>query len=523
MNNLKINGTKKTKSGLLVVLLVFAFVVAVFPAVKTTQAATDSWTLVTDSRPLKAYPNLLENVWQKNASMLPNGPYDKIGLHRLVKTGTTSRGVVFMIPGLYGSGESLVSNPATDSFTKTENDSNCIYWANKGFDVYTIDFRNHFIPINFNKSQLSFTADWGIDQFVSDIKEAVDKTKEVSGTKKVFMAGISWGGILVQIYAAKYWQQDIRGLVLLDPGPVKSTVAKNQTQTNSYNLTTYVNTMKTAGAWVWENPQQSSATPSPLNPGYIFLAQFAAQNPSAPAQYLNGTLITTINPRTNKTWTNITEWFEYAGNTARSYNTYGGFGNITTYMNLATKSERYYPVRIFLDFAAMMDWTLSPFLSYDYVAHIQDINVPVVAFRSGLNLATFGSIVNKMATADFTWSVLPNYGHLDVFSGSYSARDVSQPTVDWMVSRYQPPSASAFCSVTVMTGQTWYFFAHSAGSVGPNTYQWYEGTTLLAGQTSMLLPITKTTAGTYTYTCRVTDAEGTTANSNAITLTVINR
>jgi hypothetical protein len=39
----------------------------------------------------------------------------------------------------------------------------------------------------------------------------------------------------------------------------------------------------------------------------------------------------------------------------------------------------------------------------------------------------------------------------------------------------------------------------------------------------MVLPTTKTTAGTYTYTCKVTDAEGTTATSNTITLTVINR
>jgi hypothetical protein len=131
--------------------------------------------------------------------------------------------------------------------------------------------------------------------------------------------------------------------------------------------------------------------------------------------------------------------------------------------------------------------------------------------------------INGLNTADFTPIMLKNYGHIDVYFGTYSARDVSQPALDWMNSHYQPPSASAFCSVTVMTGQTWYFFAHSAGSVGPNTYQWYEGTTMLQGQTSMLLPTTKTTAGTYTYTCKVTDAEGTTANSNTITLTVINR
>jgi hypothetical protein len=84
-----------------------------------------------------------------------------------------------------------------------------------------------------------------------------------------------------------------------------------------------------------------------------------------------------------------------------------------------------------------------------------------------------------------------------------------------------PVSASAFCSVSVMAGQSWYFFAHSSGGVGQCTYQWYEGTTLLAGQTSMLLPTTKAAVGTYTYYCKVTDSLCSTTNSNTITLTVI--
>jgi hypothetical protein len=151
--------------------------------------------------------------------------------------------------------------------------------------------------------------------------------------------------------------------------------------------------------------------------------------------------------------------------------------------------------------------------------------VPVLVFASSIfaNRAGPFQFVNGMATSDFTAIMLPNYGHMDVFIGTNSARDVSQPALNWMTSHYQPPSASAFCSVTVLTGQTWYFFAHSAGSVGPNTYQWYEGATLLTGQTSMVLPMTKSATGTYIYTCKITDAEGTSIASNPVTLTVINK
>jgi len=85
----------------------------------------------------------------------------------------------------------------------------------------------------------------------------------------------------------------------------------------------------------------------------------------------------------------------------------------------------------------------------------------------------------------------------------------------------KPLDASAFCNVTVMKGQTWYFFAQSVGGDGAHTYQWYEGTSMLAGQTSMLLAMSKATAGTYTYTCVVTDEAGTTVTTNSVTLTVI--
>jgi pimeloyl-ACP methyl ester carboxylesterase len=82
--------------------------------------------------------------------------------------------------------------------------------------------------------------------------------------------------------------------------------------------------------------------------------------------------------------------------------------------------------------------------------------------------------------------------------------------------------ASAFCNVTVLPGWTWYFFAQGAGGVGALTYQWFEGSTLLQGQTSMVLAVTKITPGTYAYFCKVTDSTtGSAINSNTVYLTVL--
>jgi len=39
-----------------------------------------------------------------------------------------------------------------------------------------------------------------------------------------------------------------------------------------------------------------------------------------------------------------------------------------------------------------------------------------------------------MATSDFTTVMVPNYGHGDIFQGTYCGRDVSEPALQWMLS-----------------------------------------------------------------------------------------
>ncbi len=81
-------------------------------------------------------------------------------------------------------------------------------------------------------------------------------------------------------------------------------------------------------------------------------------------------------------------------------------------------------------------------------------------------------------------------------------------------------SASAFSSATVWSGWTWHFSVHGSGGVPPYTFQWYEVATLLTGQTSMVLAVSKNTPGTFNFYCKVTDSTARTANSNNVTLTV---
>ena len=156
-----------------------------------TPAPLLKWDMTVEGRGLKAYPDLREDVWELEVP--PFGPYDKIGLHRVVKEGIKPHGVYFMLPGTWSNGEQLTTNPPTDIRTKTEDHSHAIFLANRGWEVYAIDYRTHFVDDHLTPGDLSFMVDWGWNQWLSDIKEAVDLAKAVSGEKRVFLAGDSFG------------------------------------------------------------------------------------------------------------------------------------------------------------------------------------------------------------------------------------------------------------------------------------------------------------------------------------------
>ncbi|MGB9672236.1 MAG: alpha/beta hydrolase [Candidatus Norongarragalinales archaeon] len=409
---------QKTKLIVLVVLFVVSFAV-IAPAIETC-AASDGWTLVAE-RGLKAYPDLKETVWQKVPIMPPNGPYDKIGLHRLVKEGIEPLGVLFILPGTWSNGEQLISNPPEDLWTKDEAHTQAIYWANRGFDVYAIDYRTHFVPTYLNTSQLSFMAEWGWDQWISDIKEAVDKAKEVSGAKRIYLAGESFGGVAAMNYASKYWEEDLKGLVLLDPGAIGVTGVlgtKNPNPPNDFNLPAALAAMNAMGAWGTELS----------GPGVLFVYRYADAYPGAPAPYPY-----------NNTFSNITAYLAYAIYMAWGpggvSNIYGGYGNPRVMIHTLATMDRYWPTRLGLETAAYFNWSNCPYLAYDFDEHYSEIDVPIFVVQSQFfGYKNYGEFQRGIANPDVTVKILWGYGHLDVYSGEYSERDVSAPTYEWLIS-----------------------------------------------------------------------------------------
>jgi len=436
------------------------FVAGLLVVATPVSSSSDGWTLIHDGRSVKVYPDLREYVWEKNTSAPPHGPYDKIGLHRVVKTGIVPQGVFFLLPGTWMDGEKQCSNPPEDSWTMDENHTITYYLANRGFDVYVIDYRTHFVPIDLNSTQLSFMVDWGWDQWISDIKEAVDKAKEVSGAQKIYMAGQSFGGAAAANYASLYWEEDLEGIILLDGG----TAAKYpELVTNTYNLTAKIEEMNATGTWSME-------VGAPYE-GTVFIMQYAEEHPDAPAEYppghpLEGELLPPGIP-----FDNITEWAAFAIYMAWGpggvSNIYGGYGNASVMIHMMASFDRYWPTRLSLESAAIRDWDNCSYVTHDFDDHYCEIDVPLLGFLSEFGLNGWGPFRHGIANPDFTGIMLEGYGHLDVYAGNYAREDVNEPTYQWLMgARLLTVTSSPITGIT--------FAINGTPETTPYT-EWLEG------------------------------------------------
>ncbi len=404
------------------------FIVGLVIVVTPVASSSDDWTFI-DKRRVKAYPRLREYIWEKVPLAEPHGPFDKIGLRRVVKVGTKPRGVVFILPGTWSNAEQMISNPPEDPWIKYENYTFPYYLANRGFDVYAIDYRTHFVPIILDPEDLSFMAFWGWDQWISDIKEAVEKAKEVSGAKRIYMAGESFGGSAAMNYASLYWEEDLKGIILLDGG----TGAKYpELVTNSTNLPALIAWMIATGTW-------SREVGAPAT-GSLFVYKYADANPDAPAEFPPGVpLQPDTNPFTGEPWADITEWAAFmlymAWGPGVVTNIYEGYGDPRVMIHIDATFDRYWPTRLSLESTAISDWDNCPYVTYDFDDHYCEVDVPLLAFTSELfGLAYWGPFRHGITNPDFTGIYLWRYGHLDVYAGEYSEIDVKSPTYEWLIS-----------------------------------------------------------------------------------------
>jgi hypothetical protein len=394
-------------------------------------------------------PGVKHYVWE--IARPPYGPFDKIALHRFVYEPLNlmaipglpprdKRKVLFIIPGTWDSGSPKGSDP---------NFAENYFFAANGYDVYSMDFRTSYVTnlaydqFAANGIDVSPTGDWTYGVFREDIKTCVDKAKDISRTKKLFMAGRSRGGTQLFIYASKYWQEDLKGLISLDgggkitpPSGNKMTQAAYQIAVNLFKqgmLPPPLNVFLTEVSG-YEQAQFAGAVPfAKTAVGYDLAAD--APLPAGPPP--DGSAIETVSDYVAYG----AYWAWGAGKVTNYYTPYPG-GSGETYMyqdvliNIESNFTRYWPAIQDLEGSQLTAYSGSgcPFLDYDDNL----ANLPMIAFFSelfcpgGLCLYLPG---NMTLSADVTFKYLKGYGHLDVYSGTHSLEDVKQPMLEWMNDR----------------------------------------------------------------------------------------
>ncbi|VUT25315.1 MAG: Alpha/beta hydrolase family protein [Candidatus Methanolliviera sp. GoM_oil] len=457
-------------------LAIFFFVASVVctpivSGVTTFTSGTDDklgWKLVVNEKSSKLHPELKESVWEMDRP--PYGQCDKIALRRLVKKGGQPKGVVFIFPGTWSNGEAIISEDHYDLYLKSINadaekvneiknmlgrHSICKYLALKGFDVYSMDYRTHFVPKTYGPKDIKFMKDWGWKMYMGDMKLAVDKAKEVSGEDKIFLGGESFGGLAAMNYASQYGSDGLKGIILLDGGtggknhrlvPVPLPVGLLETGAYGMMGMYALDQKMTANMGPLVDGLMSSAAKTVFNiPHFSEVLKHGLEHPlDLPKDPVTGKLLEpTIDPNTGKPFANYIEWIN---NRLDRMGLDGLMGVLYNYIDAVPLAltlqtyDRYWPLQVYLEYASDISrpgyesdggiWNRD---YYNYYAHYKEIDVPMITFISKLGLTAWGPSGPGIKNTDVTNSTFPDWGHLDIYMGIYNEEKVNEPVYQWLM------------------------------------------------------------------------------------------
>ena len=181
-------------------------VLAVLLLLVATVASAADFQAVGAARELKGAPGIYEWTFQATVG---KSPFDKIALHRVAKGPNPPAhpdAVVLYLPGTNMNGEVALEDPRY-SFQ--------VYLAAHDVDVWSMDYRTHFIPPQTPQSDLSELAGWSNDLFETDIDAAAKFVSEKTGRGRIFVAGFSRGVEFAYLYAAMHPQR-VAGIIAID-------------------------------------------------------------------------------------------------------------------------------------------------------------------------------------------------------------------------------------------------------------------------------------------------------------------
>lgn len=343
----------------------------------------------TAPRVIATTPAVTETSW---VSVRGKSAFDRIGLHRLA--GSNPHGpLVLYLPGTNMNGELPLTDPRHWL---------PLYLAVNGAEVWSIDYRTHFIPPQTPQTRLAELRGWTDALFVSDIGAAVDFILATSGRRRLFIAGFSRGAAFAYLYAAEH-PDKVSGLVILDGFILRAGQMGGLKEKPTGAVATDI-----GGRNLTYDKRKA-------------LLELVIRDPDAPAPI----------PKYRTASDNL----EHVVYESRAFggrgglaNPFGGFSDPRTLARVLITYDRYWP--------AVQDYEnpLTPAKS----RALAGSKIPVLAFAS-TNIAP-GWPRQVMNSALQTGAkpilvILSGWGHLDVLCGTHAEARVYAPTLAWLRQR----------------------------------------------------------------------------------------
>lgn len=348
------------------------------------------------ARTFKHAPGVYE--WNFRARRGPS-PFDIIGLHRIA-LGPHPKAhpqiVMLYLPGTNMNGEVAVDDVRY---------SLALYLAAHGVDVWTMDYRTHFIPPATPMKDLSELKGWTNALFESDIGAAVDYILSRTHSHAVFLSGFSRGGSFAYLYAARNSGR-VRGLIIYDAPLIGMGSGKHRGMRSHRPAAAMPYATDIGGRTLTYEKRQH-------------LLRMVIDNPDGPAPI----------PAFKTARENLAH-VVYAsrsfGGKGGLANPQGGFSNVSILARVLIGYDRYWP------FVQNAEDPATPAV----LKALHQSKIPVLAFSSTNISPRWESAVAKSAhltgSDDVSVTALKGWGHLDVICGSRSQPEVFAPSLRWL-------------------------------------------------------------------------------------------
>jgi len=317
--------------------------------------------------------------------------YDEIALHRIAlgpRVQAHREITVLYLPGTNMNGEVALENPRY-SFP--------VYLPAHVVDVWTMDYRTHFVPAAVPVSVIApVMRRWTNELFAGDIESAAEFILNQTKSDKIFIAGFSRGVEFAYLFAAIHPAQ-VRGIIALDGFLPRHPTAQQPSDRIVDDI---------GGAHLTYEKRR-------------MLMQFVIDNPDGPAPI----------PKYKTARENLIHVVYDAkdfGGKGGLANPVDGHSDPIVLARLLIGYDRYWP--------AVQDYE-NPFTP----PRLQALNaskIPVIAFSS-TNIATdWPAWVYESAmstgTSNPTFTKFPGWGHLDVLCGNAAEAQVFARTLEWL-------------------------------------------------------------------------------------------